>query len=122
MFDRSDRPSFVGQIQTASGPADVVLGRYANEVLAVRFTGPDGGPLGTLSTNVPDHAHVLQPGEFFAKTYSENTRLADAALSSGLFEDTGRTIRCGYLTLPIWRVQQPAPGAIASLAENCHEG
>lgn len=122
MYDRNGRPYSIGRIQTACGPTDVLLGSYANGTPAVQFAGPDDEPHGTLSTNVPDQAHVLQPGEFFAKTYSENASLAEAALSSGLFADTGRTVRCGYLTLPIWRVLQSDPSAIASLAENRHEG
>ena len=48
-------------------------------------------PYATLSTNLGKLSGVtLGKGEFFAKTYSENTGLLEQFVENGLFEDTGR--------------------------------
>jgi hypothetical protein len=62
----------------------------------------DGEDIATLSVNMPDCVHHLQPGEFFPKTYSENERIAQDALVSGAFVDTGKRINTAIGRLPIW--------------------
>lgn len=116
----SNRPVVIGQVSTTYGLADVVLGRYANAALAVQLIATDGEPTGVLSLNIPEEAESLNPGEFFAKTYGENESIAKQAMESGLFEDTGRTVRCGYLVLPVWRIRLLAAAGIASSVA-CHE-
>ena len=54
-----------------------------------------------LSVNLPDC--VLEPGEFGVKIWSENEIIAREALASGLFMDTGKRIRTGYVTAPVWK-------------------
>ncbi len=121
MLDQNDRPALIGKIQTPFGLVTALVDRYADGSLAIRFESPDGDPFGALSINVPDQAHVLQPGEFFAKTYSENASISEAAIESGFFADTGRVVRCGYLPLPIWRIGNRTDAGV-SVAERSREG
>lgn len=77
---------------------------YRDGNLAVQLVSvEDGEDIATLSVNMPDYVHHLGPGEFFPKTYSENERLAQDALASGAFIDTGKRINTPIGRLPIWR-------------------
>jgi hypothetical protein len=71
---------------------------------------PDGEPYSKLTINLPEESHHLLPGEFFAKTYSENAHWYKFALASGNFEDTGRSITKHFDThsvhYPIWKVTE----------------
>lgn len=74
------------------GTAHIVTGTYQNgERLAVEIVDAHGESIATLSVNMPEHAHLLGEHEFFAKTWSENGEIAEEALASGHFLDTGRT-------------------------------
>jgi len=73
------------------GTAHVVTGTYRNGGLAVELVDDSGEPIATLSVNMPEGAHLLGENEFFAKTWSENGAIAEEALASGHFLDTGRT-------------------------------
>lgn len=61
----------------------------------------ENGPYAKLTCNLPNEE--LAPNEFFVKTYSENTEVAVSALKSGLFEDTGRRAKSGYVDIHVWR-------------------
>jgi hypothetical protein len=50
-------------------------------------------PFATLSVNTDE---TLPENEFVAKTYSENEGLVEQFIEMGLFEDTGKTVICGY--------------------------
>jgi hypothetical protein len=73
------------------GTAAVLRLAYQDGRLAVALLAEDGETLATLSVNIPESAHLLGEGEFFAKTWSENEEIAEDALASGIFRDTGRT-------------------------------
>ena len=74
------------------GTAHIVTGTYRSEGrLAVEIVDAHGESIATLSVNMPEHAHLLGKNEFFAKTWSENQEIAEEALASGHFLDTGRT-------------------------------
>ena len=74
------------------GTLHVITGAYRHDGrLAVELVHEDGEPVATLSVNMPESAHLLGEGEFFAKTWSENEEIAEDALASGIFRDTGRT-------------------------------
>ena len=62
-----------------------------NEALAVELDDEHGERFAVLSVNIPEDTHLLGPNEFFAKTWSENERVAKDALASGIFRYTGRT-------------------------------
>ena len=59
-------------------------------------------PFCALTVNLPKEE--LNEGEVFIKDWSENERVAQAALASGLFRDTGKLVRTGFVHAPIWEV------------------
>jgi hypothetical protein len=84
------------------GTANVVTNTYQHGgKLSVELVADSGEPIAMLSVNMPECSHLLSDGEFFAKTWSENALIADDALASGIFRDTGR--RSGVIVnAPIW--------------------
>ena len=122
MSTNESSPISIGDVATPYGLVQAIQGTYGNGATAIQFRGPDGEPAGTLSVNVPESAGELADDEFFAKTYSENARFVQPALDSGLFEDTGRVVRAGYLSFPVWRVcKAPRVGSQWS-TEGAHHG
>jgi hypothetical protein len=79
---------------------------------AIELVLADGEPFGTLTVNIPEalevHKEKLGDMEIVVKTWSENEALAEAALKTGLFEDTGRRISTGFVLAQIWRVKAVA--------------
>lgn len=74
------------------GTANVVTGTYrTGGALSVELVDGSGESIAVLSVNLPERSHLLGDGEFFAKTWSENREIAEDALASGIFRDTGRT-------------------------------
>lgn len=83
--------------------------RYPDGNLCVVVDAADGTRYATLSVNLPDAAGSLRDGEFFAKTWSENARIAEALLrETGIFTDTGRRLHRGYAQVQVWSVGRPA--------------
>ena len=81
------------------GTAEVRASHYRiNGALAVELVDQDGEPIAMLSANFPESAHVLGKNEFFAKTWEENEEIAEDALASGIFRDTGRRSSYGFLS------------------------
>lgn len=77
---------------TLCGMAQVITNAYHNGgALAAELVDNNGEGIATLSVNMPELSHLLGDGEFFAKTWSENHDIAEDALASGVFRDTGRT-------------------------------
>jgi len=93
-------------VNTRYGEALVLYGRYGNDAVAVELVAADGSGerIAVLSVNLPEHAADLGPGEFFAKTWSENERVARCVLKAGLFEDTGRRVPTGFVEAQVWRI------------------
>jgi hypothetical protein len=58
-----------------------------------------------LSVNIPEQK--LEENEFCIKTWSENEELARIVMESGLFEDTGNRVTCGFTEAQIWRLKEP---------------
>lgn len=84
------------------GTATVVRSTYAeNGEMAVTLFNDDGEELAVLSVNLPASSRLLGENEFFAKTWSENEEIAEDALASGVFHDTGRTSD-DFLKAKIW--------------------
>lgn len=122
MSTNESSPIPIGDVATPYGLVQAIQGTYGNGATAIQLRGPNGEPAGTLSVNVPESAGELADDEFFAKTYSENTPFVQPALDSGLFEDTGRVVRAGYLSFPVWRVRK-TPGEVSQrTAEGAHHG
>lgn len=63
-----------------------------------------GGLWGILSVNLPYDSEILYPGEFYAKTWSENEGWSMAALRSGIFVDIGLRRKTGFVEAQLWRL------------------
>ena len=56
-------------------------------------------PIATATVNVPDEH--LEENEILIKNYSENTGMLAALVGAGIVTDTGKTIKTGFITIPI---------------------
>jgi hypothetical protein len=84
------------------GTSNVVTNSYQHGgKLSVELVADDGEEIAVLSVNMPECSHLLSDGEFFAKTWSENESIADDALASGIFRDSGRRSD-NIVNAPIW--------------------
>lgn len=83
------------------GEVDIQEGSYSNGRLALLLV-KEGERIAVLTVNIPDKD--LVEGEFFVKTWSENMEIAQDALSSGLFIDTGKKVQTGYVLASVWRM------------------
>ena len=81
---------------------------YADGSPAVLATDASGAPYATLSVNT---GHPLAPRHLAIKTWSENEELAEAARTSGLFEETSMTIVTAFVQAPVWRIRDEAVAA-----------
>jgi hypothetical protein len=63
-----------------------------------------GEPWLDLTTNIEGASSILKQGECLVKTWSENEPYIQPLLESGLFEDTGRRVPCGFAQAHIWRI------------------
>ncbi len=80
----------------------VVKGKYATGLTAIFIEKMGGAPEAKLSTCVSDVS--LPEDHFLAKTWGENERISVAAMSSGLFEDTGARFEIGYCVAEVWKI------------------
>jgi hypothetical protein len=46
----------------------------------------------------------LGRNEIMVKTWSENEKISQAALATGMFVDTGRRVRAGFCEAQVWRI------------------
>lgn len=86
---------------------EISTNRYSDgNRVAIRLVcteGEDKGmPYCTLTVNIPEV--TLLPGEIIIKSWEENEYAAEAAKSSGLFNDTGKRVRTGYVQAEIWEI------------------
>lgn len=116
---KQDYSVLLGSIQTVFGNVEACLHRYAIGGVAIKLYSDDGSPFGSLSIAVSECADQLAEGEFCVKTYGENELIVGPASESGLFEDTGRVVRAGYLHFPVWRIV-PLPIRLAQEREVAH--
>jgi hypothetical protein len=92
----------IPKIKTRYGDMDVDITLYKTGGTAVILT-QDGQRFATLSVNFPFPEVELEEGEFAVKTWSENEQVAADCLASGLFIDTGKRIKSGYVEASVWR-------------------
>ncbi|MDF6446019.1 hypothetical protein NMT67_25170, partial [Escherichia coli] len=100
----------------ASYPAGVTVTvqLYTDMHVAVKLQAADDGlPYASLSTNIR-HAPIADD-EFAMSSGVVPEDLCQALLDTGAFAETGRVIRSGYATFPIWRItdQQLVGQAVA---------
>jgi len=81
------------------GTATVRTSTYqSGDAMSVELIDENGESIAMLSVNFPESAHLLGENEFFAKTWEENEEIAEDALASGIFKDTGRTSSYGFMS------------------------
>jgi hypothetical protein len=92
------------------GVVGVYTAVYARKGLAIQLTlinnefgEPFEEPLATLSVWL-ESTPGLGPRQFWAKTYSENVRISDEALHSGLFKALDRYTRAGWEVVELWEL------------------
>jgi len=61
-------------------------------------------PYATLTVNIEEANFTLADDEIIVKAWSENEKVAEAALATGVFKDTGRRIPAGYVKAQVWKV------------------
>ena len=94
------------QIETSEGLVKVEFYQYPNNSLRVELIDADTyEPVATLSTNVDKVSQHLPYDCFVAKTYSENKKIAEECLASGLFEDTEKPVIIGFAQGSVWKVK-----------------
>jgi hypothetical protein len=95
-------------IKTKFGTAALNISHYTEGgMTAIRlFDVEDHFPIGTLTSNFPDALSKLNKGEFFVKGWAENETFIEDCRNSGLFVDTGRRYKSGYVTAEIWRFKE----------------
>lgn len=72
--------------------------RYENNRVAIVI---DEGRYAKLTVNVL--GQPLAPGHLHVKTWEENAHLRAPALATGLFEDTGERVPCGWTEAEVWK-------------------
>jgi hypothetical protein len=60
-------------------------------------------PFATLTCNIP--GVKLEPDEVLIKRWSENEQVANDALATGWFEETGKIVPTGFAIAEIWRIK-----------------
>jgi len=88
----------VGTITIGAQVRDLHEGYYDNGRVAIVI---DGGRFAKLTINV--HDQPLAPGHVHVKMWEENEVLREPALATGLFEDTGERVPCGFARAEVWR-------------------
>jgi hypothetical protein len=91
--------NFYGEIHHTN----IHITQYGSSRIAILLQEQDGEPFGTLTVNLPDEE--IEDGEIIVKTWSGNEPLADAAMKSGLFSDTGKRLKTGFVEAQIWRIK-----------------
>ena len=101
------RPVEIGRMDTPYGVGSIYRSAYQdNDAIAIVVADPvTHERYAVLSVNLPESQAALKPGEFFAKTWSENAQIAEMALATGLFEDTGRRVPTGYVEAQVWKLR-----------------
>lgn len=74
--------------------------RYENHRTAIVI---DEGRYAKLTVNVL--GQPLAPGHIHVKTWEENAHLREPALATGLFEDTGERVPCGWTEAEVWKLK-----------------
>ena len=102
-FKLNDGTELIVKLNTYRGNGRIAVSLVENDEIH--------SPYGMLSVNTDAQ---LSRGEFVVKTWSENEGIAQAALDSGFFEDTGKQVACGFAMAPIWKLK-PTVGALQQL-------
>jgi hypothetical protein len=82
----------------------VQKGRYSNGRVALSLVDEEG-PVATATVNLP--SVDLGNNEVLIKSYAENSGLLEALTEVGIVKPTGKTIRSGFVEVPVCELQGP---------------
>jgi hypothetical protein len=80
----------------------VILAIYPNGRTLLRLEDAQGEHLVTLTTDKGETPPAR--GEIHVEAHGDNERAARAVLAAGLFEDTGKRVRAGFVQAQVWRM------------------
>jgi hypothetical protein len=98
----------IGTIQAYGQTLELKQGTYRgrNGAIAISLTGTDEdgfpAPYGALTVSIP--GVQLAKDEILVKTWGENEEFRTPALTSGLFQDTGRRVPTGFVAAEVWKL------------------
>jgi hypothetical protein len=82
---------------------DVEFSKYRNGRTAILLVDRvDGSPIATATANLP--LEILADNEVFIKDWMENEGILSALINAGIIEDTGRTVRNGFVFANVARI------------------
>jgi len=82
----------------------VSLSRYPSGASKIQLYDAEGFPYATASADIPGVS--LAAGEVIIKDHSENKGMLQALTDAGLVQTTGKTVRYGFVDLPIVRLNE----------------
>lgn len=102
----------IGKIETERyGVASIEVNRYPKGgAIYVRLVcDDDGEPLLVFSTNlVPSAGVQLAHNEFNVRGWGGGEKYVQPMMATGLFRDTGRSVKTGFVSSPIWSIVDPS--------------
>lgn len=96
----------VGTVDTEFGIANIVAERLLDNHLEIRLEDQDGIAIGVVSTN--PHRCNTADSEFLMRETGDGEAFFYALLATGLFIDTGRRVHRGFLSSPVWAIEDTA--------------
>jgi hypothetical protein len=76
---------------------------YPNGRFAIEGVYNEYESYGPLTVNIVNES--LGQDEFFIKTWGGNEEFADVAMATGIFIDTGRIVKTGFVVAPVWKLK-----------------
>jgi hypothetical protein len=95
----------------------VMKHRYQNGRVALSLIDEEG-PVATATINLPDAE--LGKNEILVEDWAENRNMLQALIEAGVVKPTGRTIRWGFVDVPVYELL--GPFREASHAEGVEQG
>jgi hypothetical protein len=91
-------------VQFKEWTCSIVKRQYDNGRVALQLV-DDEGPVATATVNLPDAE--LGKNEVCVKDWSENQGMLEVLTAAGVVKQTGKTIRSGFVEVPICELQPP---------------
>lgn len=86
------------------GKVYLVKSKYANGRTAIQLMHDEEGPIAIATVNIPDAE--LAADEVIIKDYSENEGMAEFIEENNIGKPTGRFVKSGYVTCPVFKLTE----------------
>lgn len=97
----------IGSFKLRGIDLEIFRTKYADGNLAVTIHTAGGEPYAKLSVNLPEIANMLEPDQFFVKTWSENEAIVKVMRELEIFKPTGREVEVSqWCTSEIWQINE----------------